>query len=415
MRHDELVRRIRLGADPTMELKRVLLAGSRITAPKDNEFADDLAGMANGWGGAAVLGVEDRSREILGIPLDRLDAVEAWVREICNDSVKPQLDALIRKIELPSADGRLVAVLCVEVVHSLFVHKSPGGYFRRIGSSKREMSPEVLARLFQERSQSRVIRFDESPVPGTSPEQLDSALTRRFLRNEQFPDETALRKLRIVADDEDGAARITIAGVLLCTRDPGRWLPHAQIQAVSYMGERQDINYQSDARDIDGPLDEQVLEALHFVRRNMRVTATKAMARVERPQFSERAVFEALVNAVAHRDYSMAGARVRLHLFGNRLELHVPGALANTLTPESMDSRQYSRNELIVSLLARCRVSEHENLVRSHMMDRRGEGVPVILDESRELSGRVPEYTLIDDSELRLVIWSADLPELNST
>ena len=415
MERDELVRRIRLGEDSTLELKRVLLAGSRVTAPNRNEFADELAGMANGWGGTVVLGVEDRSRDILGIPLDRLDAVEAWVREICNDSVKPQLDALIRKMELPSADGRLVAVLCVEVVRSLFVHKSPGGYFRRIGSSKREMSPEVLARLFQERSQSRVIRFDESPVPGTSPEQLDGALTRRFSRDERFPDETSLRKLRIVADDEDGAARITIAGVLLCTRDPGRWLPHAQIQAVSYMGERQDINYQSDARDIDGPLDEQVLEALHFVRRNMRVAATKAMARVERPQFSNRAVFEALVNAVAHRDYSMAGARVRLHLFGNRLELHVPGALANTLTPESMDSRQYSRNELIVSLLARCRVSEHENLVRSHMMDRRGEGVPIILDESRELSGRVPEYNLIDDSELRLVIWSADLPELNST
>ena len=412
---DELVRRIRLGEDSTLELKRVLLAGSRITAPNRNEFADELAGMANGWGGTVVLGVEDRSRDILGIPLDRLDAVEAWVREICNDSVKPQLDALIRKMELPSADGRLVAVLCVEVVRSLFVHKSPGGYFRRIGSSKREMSPEVLARLFQERSQSRVIRFDESPVPGTSPEQLDGALTRRFSRDERFPDETSLRKLRIVADDEDGAARITIAGVLLCTRDPGRWLPHAQIQAVSYVGERQDINYQSDARDFDGPLDEQVLEALHFVRRNMRVAATKAMARVERPQFSNRAVFEALVNAVAHRDYSMAGARVRLHLFGNRLELHVPGALANTITPESMDSRQYSRNELIVSLLARCRVSEQENLVRSHMMDRRGEGVPIILDESRELSGRVPEYTLIDDSELHLVIWSADLPELNST
>ena len=412
---DELVRRIRLGEDSTLELKRVLLAGSRITAPNRNEFADELAGMANGWGGTVVLGVEDRSREVLGIPLDRLDAVEAWVREICNDSVKPQLDALIRKIELPSVDGRLVAVLCVEIVRSLFVHKSPGGYFRRIGSSKREMSPEVLARLFQERSQSRVIRFDESPVPGTSPAQLDGALTRRFLRDERFPDETDLRKLRIVANDEDGAARITIAGVLLCTRDPGRWLPHAQIQAVSYVGERQDINYQSDARDFDGPLDEQVLEALHFVRRNMRVAATKAMARVERPQFSGRAVFEALVNAVAHRDYSMAGARVRLHLFGNRMALHVPGALANTLTPESMDSRQYSRNELIVSLLARCRVSEQENLVRSHMMDRRGEGVPIILDESRELSGRVPEYTLIDDSELRLVIWSAGVPELNTT
>ena len=204
MERDELARRIRLGEDSTLELKRVLLAGSKITAPRRDEFADELASMANGRGGTILLGVEDKSREILGIPVDRLDAVEGWVGEICNDSVNPPLDADIRKIELPSADGSLVAVISVEIVRSLFVHKSPGGYFRRIGSSKREMSPELLARLFQERSQSRVIRFDESPVPGTSPENLDDGLTRRFLREDSALTENPLRKLRIVANDEDG-------------------------------------------------------------------------------------------------------------------------------------------------------------------------------------------------------------------
>lgn len=407
IKRDELVRRIRLGEDSTLELKQVLLAGSKVAAPRRDEFADELASMANGRGGTILLGVADRSREVLGIPVERLDAVEGWVREICNDSVDPPLDAEIQKVELPSADGRLVAVICVEIVRSLFVHKSPSGYFRRIGSSKREMSPELLARLFQERSQSRVIRFDESPVPRTAPENLDDGLTRRFLREDGVLTEDDLRKLRIVANDEDDIARITVAGMLLCTRDPGQWMPHAQIQAVSYAGERQDINYQSDARDFGGPLDDQIIEALHFVRRNMRVAAMKTMARVETPQFSERAVFEALVNAVAHRDYSMVGARVRLHLFGNRLELYVPGALANTLTPDSMDLRQYSRNELIVSLLARCPVWEGEKLGRTHIMDRRGDGVPIILNESRKLSGRRPEYRLIDDSELQLVIWAA--------
>ena len=407
---DELARRIRLGEDSTLELKQVLLAGDRVTEPKKerDNVADELAGMANGRGGTMVFGVDDKTREILGIPVDRLDAVEAWVREICNDSVKPPLDAVIRKLELLRADGSLVAVLNVEIVRSLFVHKSPGGYYRRLGSSKREMSPEVLARLFQERSQSRVIRFDESPIPGTSPENLDAELTRRFLREDGALTDDALRKLRIVANDEDGTARITVAGVLLCTREPSQWMPHAQIQAVNYVGDRQDINYQSDARDFGGTLDDQVFEALHFVRRNMRVAATKTIARVDGPQFSERAVFEALVNAVAHRDYSMAGARVRLHMFGNRIELYVPGDLANTLTPDSMDLRQYSRNELIVSLLTRCRVRDKEGrLNRSHMMERRGDGVPIILDESRELSGRTPEYSVIDDSELRLVLWGA--------
>ena len=149
------------------------------------------------------------------------------------------------------------------------------------------------------------------------------------------------------------------------------------------------------------------MKALGFVRKNMFTRATKKMARTERPQYSERAVFEALVNAVAHRDYSMAGTRIRLHMFKDRIELCVPGGLTNTLTTEGMQYRQHSRNELIVSLLARCPV-DNENLSRTYMMERRGDGVPIILDESRALSGRRPEYTVIDDSELRLVIWAAD-------
>ncbi len=407
MTDTDLSRRLRLGEDSVLEFKRVLLSGSRVTSPNRNEFADELAAFANGRGGTCVLGVDDDTHEVLGIGFESLDAVETWVREICNDSVTPALDADILKLELPDAAGGLLPVLRIDVPRSLFVHRSPGGYFRRIGSSKREMSPEVLARLFQERSQSRMIRFDESPVPRTGPGDLDFALTRRFLREDspESLDEEAARKLGLVADDENGEARLTLAGVLLCTREPRRWLPHACIQAVSYAGERTDADYQTDARDIGGPLDEQVADALHFVQRNMLVRATKTTARIERPQFSERAVFEALVNAVAHRDYSVAEARIRLHLFGDRLELYVPGALANTLAPDSLHLRQASRNELIVSLLARCRAPE--GLGRTHLMDRRGDGVPIIRDECRRLSGSLPEYSLIDDSELRLVIQAA--------
>ena len=87
-------------------------------------------------------------------------------------------------------------------------------------------------------------------------------------------------------DNDDGAARMTVTGVLLCTQEPQRWMPHAQIQAVSYAGDRRDSNYQTDARDLGGPLDAQVMEALHFVRRNMLIQATKTTARVEIPQFS---------------------------------------------------------------------------------------------------------------------------------
>ena len=403
----ELIRRIRLGEDSALELEQIELAGDRVKAPGRDGFADELAAFANAKGGVVVLGVDDRTRNVVGIPLDGLDAVEGWVREICNDSVAPPLDADVYRRELNDRAGRPVPVVRVDVPRSLFVHRSPGGYFRRLGSSKREMPPDVLARLFQDRSQSRVIRFDETVVPRTTPGDLDYALTRRFLREdagEAGVSEATARKLRLVADD-DGAARLTLAGVLLCTRDPRPWLPHAYVQAVSYAGARTDVDYQTDARDVGGPLDAQVADALHFVRRNMLVRASKAPARAERPQFSERAVFEALVNAVAHRDYSLAGARIRLHLFGDRLELHVPGALVNTLTPDSLHLRQANRNELVVSLLARCPAPT--GLGRVNLMDRRGDGVPIILQECRKLSGRAPEYTLIDESELRLVIPAA--------
>ena len=410
-RFEDLAKRIRLGEDSALELKRVVVAGGRVKDPRRNDFADELAAFANTRGGTVVLGMDDKTRTVTGIPLESLDAVEAWTREICDDSVQPALDADIYKLELQGSDGRAVPVIRIEMSRSLFVHRSPGGYFRRLGSSKREMVPEILARLFQERSQSRTIRFDESVVPGTTPGDLDYALTRRFLREERTEEgvtEDAAHKLRVVADDDHGVSRLTLAGVLLCTREPQRWLPHAYIQAVSYAGERTDIDYQTDARDIAGPLDEQVAEALHFVLRNMLVRATKSTARAEHPQFSDRAAFEALVNAVAHRDYSLAGARVRLHMFGDRIELYVPGALPNTLTPDTMHLRQSNRNELIVSLLAQCQAPA--NLGRSRLMDRRGDGVPIIREQCEKLSGRLPEYTMIDESELRLVIPAAKPP-----
>ncbi len=402
-----LARRLRLGDDSPLEVMRVLLSGSLVTSPDRNELADQLAAFANSRGGTLVMGVDDATHEVLGIPLDSLDAVETWAREICNDSVKPALDVDILKLELPDTSGTLVPVVRIEVPRGLFVHESPGGYFHRTVRSKREMAPDVLARLFHERSQGGMIRFDESPVPRTGPGDLDYSLTRRFLRedSQESVNEAAARKLRLVADDQDDVARLTLAGVLLGTPEPQKWLPHACIQAVSYAGERTDADYQTDARDIGESLDEQVAEALYFVRRNMLVRATKTTARVECPQFSERAVFEALVNAVAHRDYSVAGSRIRLHLFGDRLELYVPGALANTLSPDSLHLRQASRNELIASLLGRCPAPG--GFGRTHLMDRRGDGVRIIREECRQLSGRLPQYNLVDDIELRLVIRAA--------
>jgi hypothetical protein len=81
------------------------------------------------------------------------------------------------------------------------------------------------------------------------------------------------------------------------------------------------------------------------------------------------------------------------------------------MTIESLSERQSTRNELISSLLARCPMNV--NALGSHrdfIMDKRGEGVPIILTESETLSGRKPEYRLLDDSELMLTIFAAPSP-----
>ena len=141
----------------------------------------------------------------------------------------------------------------------------------------------------------------------------------------------------------------------------------------------------------------------------MKVAAFKDQGRLDRPQFDMTAVFEAVVNAVAHRDYSLYGSKVRLRLFDNRLELHSPGAIPNSMGVDNLLLLQSARNEVVTSLLARCPVPDDiPRLVtdRRTLMDRRGEGVRLILDNSERLAGRTPEYRQVGESELLLTIYA---------
>ena len=412
----ELLDKIRLGEDSFLELKDVRFAGERVSAPHRDSVADELAAFANARGGVLVLGVDDGTREIVGIPVERLDAVERFVFEVCTQAVEPPLAPDIERLWLPSTTGEDLAVLKVGVSRSLFVHRGPGGYLHRVGSSKRVMPSDYLARLFQQRSQARIIRFDDQVVPKATLDDLSPELWQRFATSRTADDrDSLLSKLGMARSDDDGGRRPTVAGVLIGTTDPRQWIPNAYIQAVAYKGNeiRPDASgetYQLDAADIFGPLDQQVVDACRFVARNMKTAASKDQGRHDRPQFDMTAVFEAVVNAVAHRDYSIHGSKIRLRLFEDRLELFSPGAIPNTMTVESLAYRQSARNETLSSLLAKCPVPTDAPWLetdRRTMMDKRGEGVRIILDNSRQLSGKEPEYRLIDDAELLLTIYAA--------
>ena len=410
---EELLRQIRLGEDTSLELKVVRFKGDQVSDPRQENLADEIAAIANTHDGVLVLGVDDKTRDIDGIPLEKLEAVERYVFEVCSDSIKPPVVFRSFRFELPDSAGTPRAVLKVEVARSLFVHESPGGYFYRQGSSKRKMPPDYLARLFQQRSQTRLIRFDEQIVSAGRLDDLDPALWRGFTGSSlSGKDEDILIKLGMARKDEDGAIRPTVTGILMATREPRQWMSNAFVQTVAYRGttifSEDDTNYQLDAADVSGPLNDQIMNACAFVRKNMKVAARKDLGRTDLPQYDMTAVFEAVVNAVAHRDYSIHGSKIRLRMFADRLEIYSPGTIPNTMTIESLPYRQSSRNETISSLLARCPIpdpglAQH----RPHMMDKRGEGVPIILERSAKLSGRTPEYRLLDNTELLLTIWAA--------
>ena len=412
----ELIDKIRLGEDTFLEYKEVRFAGGRVTEPNRNSLADELAAFANRRGGVFVLGVEDDTREILGIPLDRLDLVERFVNGICHDSIDPPLVPIVERLWLPTTTGEDVAVIKIEVPRGFFVHKSPGGYLHRVSGDKRVMQPEYLARLFQQRSQTGIVRFDEQAVSQANLVDLKPEFWRRFLTpRTQDKAEDFLVKLGMAQIGDDGLKRPTVAGILMASEDPRQWLPNSYVQAVSYRGvdirpAGRDQIYQLDAADVTGPLDVQIADTCRLVSKNMRTAAVKDLGRKDKPQFDMTAVFEAVVNAVAHRDYAIYGAKIRLKLFTDRLELYSPGTIPNTMTIDSLPYRQSTRNEVISSLLAKCSVPTNMPWMetdRHTLMDKRGEGVRIVLDKSEKLSGKTPEYRLIDDTELLLTIYAS--------
>ena len=399
---------VRLGEDTALELKEVQFRGRRVDAPRRDDLADELAAFANSQGGRLVLGVTDDRKPQLLDPV-QLDALAKVVTEICTDSIKPSLVFSIHRVPSPRAEG---GVLLVEIPRGETVHSSPGGCFRRRGDTKRKMQPAEMGRLLQSRGQSEVAATDTQIVRNSGINSLRPELWRRYASSRTSePAEIALAKLKFLKSDGQGVVRATVGGVLLASEDPREWLSNAYIQAVRYRGNRLDGSRQLDAQDITGPLDRQIRDAMRFVIRNRRVSALKNPARTDVPQFSERAVFEAVVNAVVHRDYAVSGSHIRLFMFDDRLELYSPGGLCNSMTTDDLRTSQFTRNEILASRLGQCPVGEVPGSGgRQYFIERRGEGIAVIEDETFALAGKKPAFELIGDRELKLVLPAASPP-----
>ena len=403
--NEDIARQLRLGEDSDWEFKQIEFSGSRPTSPTRRVLADEIAAFANTDGGVLLCGVSDEG-SVQGMSREQLVALDSFLVELSTYSIKPPVRIHTHHREF--AEGK--PFLLVEVPRGDTLHESPGGGCIRVGGSTRRMTSDERLRLAQRRSQARFLWFDKQPVPDTGFRTLEESLWKPLLSAEGAADPpSALEKMGLLSGGGNGVKRATVAGVLLCSRAPEEWLPNACITATCYRGEDRATG-QIDSQTIGGPLKRQIAEAVAFAVRNMRVAAHKMPARADLPQYSEEALFEAVVNAVAHRDYSIRGSRIRLSMFEDRIEIQSPGSLPNNLTVEDMPHRYATRNELLTSLLGRVPASGIKGAGgRLFIMERRGDGVPIMRRETRELSGRLPEFRLIADSELCVMIPAASL------
>ena len=359
----ELARLIDGGEDSTLEFKR--------DDVRNHDLAKELVAFLNLEGGTVLLGVGDDGG-ITGTSRERL---EEWVTEVCRAKVLPPIIPLLSWTRNLGMDESPKDVLAVRVPQGpdkpyALAHNNRKTYYVRVGSTSREASREELERLFQA---SGRLRYGMKPTPGAGLDSFDKRRLRDYFTRIAGADapadddvrgwETLLRNLELMTAS-NGSIVATIDGQLLFGSDPARFVRQSGIRAVCYAGTTPDYATRTD-EDLRGALtplgqaDGRLIEtglveqAWDFMRRN-----TQPSSRIERGrridgwEYPEAVFREAMVNALVHRDYSIAGTDILLAVYADRLEIESPGRLPNTVTVAAMKSgMRYARNQTLVNVM----------------------------------------------------------------
>lgn len=400
------------------QLRQLLLNGenSGLEFKRDDiqpgKLAGEIVALLNLEGGHILLGVEDDAT-VSGLTRDPKKA-EEWVTQIARDHIQP---ALIPYWEtLKWDDGGVVGVvtLPVDAPDKPYKVKSGASWITRIrvGTTTRDATREEEERLYQ---QSGRLRYGLKPVLGSSLEDLDARRLRdyfvRVLSDKNYPDNDRgkLGQLLLnleLATTSAGQTMATVDGMLLFGSNAGRFLPQSGVRAVCYQGTDPDYAVREEEV-IKGPLtplggDDVVDEhgivdrAWNFVRRNTVSSARlEGARRQDRWEYPQEALREVLVNAVAHRDYSIVGTDVMMSIFSDRLEVQSPGRLPNTVTVEGLRSgMRYARNQTLV------------NVLRDYgYVDARGMGVRnKVIPLMKESNGKEPEF-IEEENRFTVRLW----------
>lgn len=357
----------------------------RRAAEVAKDVAESASAMANADGGEIVVGLEDDG-ELTGIdfPPRRLDIVKHGPQSHCRPPVPARVSEHV-------FEGKLV--LHFEVGWSPEVHDmTDGRTLLRIRDQNTPFSQAEVAALKRTKQQGLVER--QFPLDAVLNDvDLDLAWNIRDLRTRYSGAEGPEELLAAYHLMEHRGERWVpnLACLLLFGRDPLRWHPRCDIDFVRFEGEGRETGGRLNVvgRDrIEAPLVvliEQAYGAIQpHVRGRQELHDLFFEERFEYPSFAWQ---EAIVNAVAHRDYSVRGAAVEAHMFGDRLEVKSPGAPPEPVTMGALRSLQRvhaSRNPLMVRVLTDL-----------GYMRELGEGIPRMFEEMERAGCHPPELELV--------------------
>ena len=349
------------------------------------DIAETLSAMANADGGELVMGMEDdvsisgvdlpedKIRLLLGVPGDR-------------NYVSPPLSC--RASEHATDAG--MRLLHFEVDWSPDVHQlADSRYLLRVNDRNSPFPAHQIAALKSAKAQGLLER---SFPPGARMEDLDLDLVRNWLGPvwPTLSSEEALRRYGLITG-RNGHSVPTLAALLLFGRDPQHWHPRCGIDFVRWEGtERKhgaDLNVTKRIR-IEAPLAvliQKAREAIQpFIRERQQLHDLFFTEKLEYPTYVWQ---EAIVNAVAHRDYSLQGAPIEVWMYDNRMEIRSPGLPPAPVTIEALNHRErvhFSRNPLLVRTLTDLQ----------YMRDL-GEGIPRMFDEMDRAGCYPPKFEVI--------------------
>lgn len=340
-----------------------------------NAIAANLTAMANTHGGTLVMGIVGPTATMIGVR-DVENVIDRMIQAAL--SIEPSLIIPLPRVIRINDRPVVVAHIPPGMPH---VYSLDGRYLYRNGAENAPLKARDLRRLLIERGE---VHFETEIARGASMDDLNWDQASDYVTGlgvvGDISVEAFLLKRGCLAE-QDGRLRPTNAGILLFGKDPHTFIRGAEITAARFAGDTMSDTFSR--QDIAGTLPEQLRRAETFLRDHLRkgVQLGRTMARAESFEYPLEAARELVVNAVAHRDYSVAGDNIRVFIYRDHMEVFSPGGLPGPVTIANIKDERFSRNPVIVQVLS-----------DMGFIERFGYGVDRVIDLMRERQLRAPRF-----------------------